>query len=403
MTAKKGVILIGRSTNSASASSHCILPNKKSQIPTSVYYNTMTTRLSWVRKILLFSLLTSLTESFGVLSTARSSSRLSAAQLLEFEEPQTGVKVILVGAMHYNPASIQLAKETIERLGNENRLGSVVVEACDIRWNKTAELYAEKPFLKKILNNEMRTACDAALAFGRPVVLGDQQINVTVTALKASFKQTLQDLVTPPSGWKRFVEEVQESWKETVPFGGDGYLSALAFFDPRLLLVLPVSLVKYPLSYLVRDPVPTSIGLTLLGALSFLDDPTSLESLLADDSISITDWLLSFGFAALETAVFARLLLKPLLAERNEVLAKRILDQCKIYSTNKEPKKKWSGLDWFGLANKEPLPDQSTTIYAPGSPIIVSSDKSDRVVVAVLGMAHCNGIKRLLSESSLST
>ena len=43
----------------------------------------------------------------------------AAAQLLEFEEPQTGVKVVLVGAMHYNPASIELAKETISRLGEE--------------------------------------------------------------------------------------------------------------------------------------------------------------------------------------------------------------------------------------------------------------------------------------------
>jgi hypothetical protein len=149
--------------------------------------------------------------------------------------------------MHYNPASIQLAKETIESLGEANQLGSVVVEACDVRWNKTAELYAEKPFLKKILNNETRTACETALAFNRPVVLGDQKINVTVDALKASFKQTIQDLLTPPTGWKRFIEEVQVSWEDTVPFGGDGYLSAFAFLHPRLLLVLPVSLVKYPL------------------------------------------------------------------------------------------------------------------------------------------------------------
>lgn len=358
--------------------------------------------------------LTLCAESFGVLpGVQRRGNRISltsgAAQVLEFEEPQTGIKVILIGAMHYNPASIKLAKETIETLASENRLGSVVVEACDIRWNKTAELYKDKPFLKKILNNEMRTACDSALSFNRPVILGDQQINVTVEALKASFKETMKDLVSPPSGWKRFGKELKSAWEETVPFGGEGYLSAFAFFDPRLLLVFPVSLVKYPLSYLVRDPLPTSIGLTVLGALSFLDDPTSLESLLTDESISNTDWMLSFGFAALETAVFARLLLKPLLAERNEILAQSILDQCKIYAgKKKEQPNPLAALEWLGLgAGKETRAPtafaSTTTTYAPGSPPLEEFAKAngdnDKVVVAVLGMAHCNGIKRILSKA----
>jgi len=345
------------------------------------------------------------------------SAHVSAAQLLEFEEPQTGVKVILVGAMHYNPASIQLAKKTIETLGNEDRLGSVVVEACDIRWNKTAELYKDKPFLKQILNNEMRTACDSALAFDRPVVLGDQRINITVDALKGSFKQTMNDLVTPPAGWKRFADEVRSAWSETVPFGGDGFLNAFAFFDPRLLLVLPVSLVKYPLSYFVRDPIPTSVGLSILGALSFLDDPTSLDALIADDSISIADWMISFGFAALETAIFARLLLKPLLAERNEILAQSILDQCRIYAgqTVGKPATVWSPLDWLRFGRREASlgtttgsKTSSTITYAPGSPPlekfaapINNENNKDKVVVAVLGMAHCNGIKRILCGPAL--
>ena len=69
-------------------------------------------------------------------------------------------------------------------------------------------MYEEKPLLKKILNNEMRTACDAAFEFDRPVVLGDQRINITVDALKSSLSQTLKDVTTPPVGWKSFVDEV---------------------------------------------------------------------------------------------------------------------------------------------------------------------------------------------------
>ena len=339
----------------------------------------------------------------------RSITSLPAAQLLEFVEPETGVKVTLIGAMHYNPSSVRLAKETIERLGKANQLGSVIVEACDIRWNKTAELYAEKPILKKLLSNEMRIACDTAMDFDRPVVLGDQRINITVDSLKANLGATMKDILTPPSGWARFIDEVLSAWKETVPFGGQGYLSAYAFFDPRLLLVLPVSLIKYPLSYLVRDPVPTVLGLTLLGAISFLDDPTSLDALmLEDEQIPFSDWVLSFAFAFLETAIFARLLLKPLLADRNEILAQSILDQCRMYANNKpqiattrSPISRF----WGAFSNAADVSQGTATssiIYAPGSSSVRPEDGPDKVVVAVLGMAHCNGIKRILTGSGRS-
>lgn len=319
---------------------------------------------------------------------------VSSAQLLEFQEPQTNVTVVLVGAMHYNPASIRLAQESIQLLGNQNRLGSVLVESCDIRWNKTAELYNDKPYLKKLLQNEMRTACDIASSYGRPTVLGDQRINITSEALKSSLKQTAVDLITPPTGWKRFAEEVSESWKEAVPFGGKGYLNAFAFFDPRLLLVLPVSLVKYPLSFLVRDPLPTSLGLSLLVALSLSDDPLTTQALL-NQEYPLSDYLLSLFFAGLETVVFARLLLKPLLAERNKILAKNILEQCKIYAA-KEKKPWWLlGGGW----SDSPQEDDPEIIYAPGSsPAQENETKGDKVVVAVLGMAHCNGIMKLLKE-----
>lgn len=291
---------------------------------------------------------------------------LLSAQLLEFEERETGVKIILIGAMHYNPESVKLAKDTIEQLGKANRLGSVIVEACDIRWNKTAELYAEKPMLKRLLTNEMRVACDTAMEYNRPVVLGDQRINITVAALKGSLRQTILDIVTPPSGWSRFIAEVSTAWDETVPLGGQGFLSAFAFLDPRLLLALPVSLIKYPLSYCVRDPVPTSLGLTILAALSFLDDPTTIEALLCDNCISFSDWVLSFGLAFLETAVFARLLLKPLLAERNEVLAKNILNQCRLYSSKPQLA---SPFEWFRFSTEAKALERfdKMTVYAPGS------------------------------------
>jgi hypothetical protein len=352
---------------------------------------------------------------------------LPAAQLLTFQEPRTNTTVILVGAMHYNPASIRLARTTIEDLGTQNKLGSVIVESCDIRWNKMAELYEEKPFLKRLLTNEMRTACDVAFRFERPVILGDQRINITTNALKSSLKETFVDLVTPPKGWKRFVDEVGEAWEETVPLGGKGYLNAFAFLDPLLLLALPVSFVKYPLSFLIRDPFPTTIVLSVLISLSYYyaDDPMTLEALMTEQ-IPVSDYITSFVVAVLETAVFARLLLKPLLADRNEILARSILDQCELFAASEEEEdevgerqqqqqqqqQQGGRFNLFAatsnnqkmkaISSRSDEEDQHTIMYAPGS-AGTSSQKdsggsSGKVVVAVLGMAHCNGIMKLLKE-----
>jgi hypothetical protein len=335
-------------------------------------------------------------------SNRRGSLSLSAAQLLTFQEPRTNTTVILVGAMHYNPTSVRLAKTTIEDLGTQNRLGSVIVESCDIRWNKTAELYEEKPFIKRLLTNEMRTACDVAFRFERPVILGDQRINITTNALKSSLKETFVDLVTPPKGWKRFVDEVGQAWEETVPLGGKGYLTAFAFLDPLLLLALPISFIKYPLSYFIRSPLPTTIVLSVLISLSYAEDPMTLEALVAGQ-IPVSDYIASVGVAVLETAVFARLLLKPLLADRNEILARSILDQCELFASEGEVEKKKGG--WFNFLatnndqKKKVISSDQQIMYAPGSTISQKdSGSSDKVVVAVLGMAHCNGIMKLLKE-----
>lgn len=326
-----------------------------------------------------------------------------ARQILEFQEPQTNTTVVLVGAMHYNPTSINLARTTIESLENQQKLGSVIVESCDIRWNKTLALYEKYPLLKQFLKNEMLTSSELAQEFGRPVVLADQRINITSAALKANLKETLIDLTSPPSGWKRFAQDIKQAWDETVPFGGKDYLNAFAFFDPSLLLVLPVSLVKYPFSFLVRSPIPTSI--VLLGVLG-LNNMESSNAVTMDaitnDQIPLYSWVISFGLSALETIVFARLLLKPLLAERNEILARSILDQCRLLSTTTKETSKGGWLDLLApKAFNAPRSAATTTepeiVYAPGS-IQTKTVDDDQVVVAVLGMAHCNGIKKLLKE-----
>ena len=136
----------------------------------------------------------------AVLKSTKNSNNVLQSQILDFIEPKTGVQVKLIGAMHYNPASIQLATDEINKLEKEGRLGSIIIESCDIRWNATLE----NEFVQDQLMSEMRAAHDLGLQYNRPVVLGDQRINITVSQLKNGAKEALLDLVQPwNGGWQR--------------------------------------------------------------------------------------------------------------------------------------------------------------------------------------------------------
>ncbi len=407
------------------------------------------------------ALLASLQEPEILEETTTTSNTLSTLfpknkQVLKFVEPQTNVTVMLIGSMHYNPASIQLVETTVEDLAKSNQLGSVIIESCDIRWNKTQEMMDKKreqllakqlasditenesfidsnPNDKDFLGNEMRAAWEVATKYHRPTVLGDQRINITMDALQASLKDTAKDLfLGGPAGWKRSRDEIVANWKTTIPVAGNDkddepkYLNAFAFFDPRLLISLPVSLVKYPLSFLVKDPVPVGIVFAVLAFLNFYGDFSSLDGLGSLDSFSLedfvaatttpkdypwTDYVFSAGIAILETVVFARLLLKPLLADRNEILAKSVLDQCQLYA-NQNNNNGFGG--FFRSFLSLPVVDlEEPIVYVPGSDpesMLVakqqagfsgSNDGEEKIVVAVLGMAHCNGVMKLLREQKV--
>jgi hypothetical protein len=301
------------------------------------------------------------------------------SQVLDFIEPTTGVPVKLIGAMHYNPASIKLATDTINQLAKKGKLGSIIIESCDIRWNATLE----NQFVQGQLMSEMRAAHDLGMLYSRPVVLGDQRINITVSQLKNGAKEAVLDLVQPwNGGWQRLFESISSARKEAVPFG-EQFLGLDAFLDPKLLRAAPVSLLKYPLSYIVRSPL-FSIGILSFFILFGGDGANALGG-----DMTATDLAESLFFSALETVIFARIFLKELLAERNEVLAENIFEQCRNYAAGK-------GNFWEKL--RQPTGDKSNgAIYAPGS-VVGNSSEEGKVVVAVLGLAHCNGIKKIMTE-----
>ena len=335
-------------------------------------------------------------------------------QLVEFNEPKTNTKVILIGTMHYNPTSIQMVKNTIKDLAEEKKLGSVVVESCDIRWNTTMEILKTPRgrLVEPFVTSEMKAASDEAIKYGRPCILGDQRINATGTSLGNALRQTFVDITSPfQGGWENLFNELKIAADIALPTG-EGYLSPRSILDPRLLIAAPVSFAKYPLSFLVRNPVSTSIAFTIIGFLTILDakDQSTLAFMDAPLQEQISSILLSLTLISLEFIIFGRLLIQVLLAERNEIIASNILEQCKIYSSQNSAMKMdsvFSNLSKFVFGstsnnkNIATLKDIDKSKYVPAcveDGFLQNEEGDEKVVVAVLGMAHCNGITKLLKE-----
>jgi len=317
--------------------------------------------------------------------------QLSERQVLWTKDPKTGTNIALVGSMHYNPHSIQLVEGLVGELGEQGRLKSVVVESCDTRWNIEQDLRKEMDTKQlelygALLHNEMRAASQVASKYDRPVVLGDQLINATDQRLRTYASATVKDLFNPGDGWKRIYEDLWRGIQSLgAPVTGTGSKRGLGFqdiADPRLLVHLPVSLIRYPAAIVVRYPVQ---GTALLTALTILSLPPDVmmpylgeaigsgvsaqaaplpgtgtyDALLAasEPALSVAA---SLAFSVIESVFLARILLVPVLMERNVVLTESILEACSAAKTK-----------------------------GPGS---------QDTVVAVLGMAHCNDVKRLIEE-----
>jgi hypothetical protein len=96
------------------------------------------------------------------------------------------------------------------------------------------------------------------------------------------------------------------------------------------------------------------------------------------------DVLASSLAVVVETALLSRVFLVALLAERNDVIAENILAECRrIADEDRELELKERSKNG-GVRNKR---GSSTTTEVP---------RRSRAVVAVLGMAHCNGVQKII-------
>jgi hypothetical protein len=309
-------------------------------------------------------------------------------QALRFRDARTGVDVVLVGTMHYNPASIELASSTVASLGDADRLGAVVLETCPTRWAKTLKFQPKGSPMRLLLDNEFQAATEAAPRKTR-VVLGDQRIEDLSVSAKAQFKSTIEDFASPfTGGWRRLWDDASVTYKREVVGVGDDELK-LTFadlaLDPRLLLAMPLSLFRYPLAWSIKSPK------TVVPFLGFVYGLSILPSLVpaggvdaethryvasgAENAISALFFLLD----VLEVVFLSRLFLKALLEVRNDILAKSVRETCEAVRRE---------IHETGVFETETLTGTGTG----------TGTLRPKTVVAVLGAAHLNGVQaRLLS------
>lgn len=267
-----------------------------------------------------------------------------------------GRTCLLVGTMHYNPHSIAVARDTVRNLRETRALGSVVLETCDKRWEKTQAFQPPGSFMRNLLDNEFQAAAEEAGSSA--IILGDQPIADLGTSMKTLAKQTLIDLGTPwDGGWKRYADDVSDAVKREVNAAKGGVESPAEVFDASLLLNVPVSLFRYPLAWLLKSPklmVPLATFWLTIAAL-----PGAVESIpdIATQSQAeslVTDVFLVLDF--LQLTLLSRIFLVALLRDRNDILAASVSAAC-------------------------------------------DAAKEGECVVAILGAAHLNGVhRRLLDE-----
>ena len=70
-----------------------------------------------------------------------------------------------------------LTEAIVSGLGTENRLASVIIESCSIRFNKTKEMGQLYPLLTKILRNEMQVNIFAEVIYGGSILLSYSSLN----------------------------------------------------------------------------------------------------------------------------------------------------------------------------------------------------------------------------------
>ena len=157
---------------------------------------------------------------------------LLAPNALRFTDVKSGRDVVLIGCMHFNPASIRAVESVVGDLASDGDLGAILVESCPARWDaliKERESSRLRPD-----EDEMQVAAAMAEASGCGFALADQSIDVTTGRLAQLCKASVVQLCTPfGGGWRLIGRDIASGWAALQPDDDDG-VSPLAFVDALL-------------------------------------------------------------------------------------------------------------------------------------------------------------------------
>ena len=305
-------------------------------------------------------------------------------QTLLLREPHTGILVHLVGTMHYNPHSVTKVASIVSDYGKSNRLGSLVVESCPLRWKLMHQKHPKGSMLHKLLNNEFQAASEAAAQYLLDEsqtfvpVLADEDIDANDQKINEMVRSSVEDYFDPlGGGWTRIGEDLLRGYGESIDpaFLDDEheaeYLEWSYDMDPELAGGTPTSLARYALSTMVRKPVKGTLLLVWISTLVYL---IVTRVAFLDGGIVTIGWSSVYGFLlslSLGIPLLGRVFLFALLGERNTILANNIRNEC------------------LRMANKNHNQDESSSSSE-------SPQSEDQVCVVIMGLAHCNGVKREL-------
>lgn len=280
--------------------------------------------------------------------------------VLRFTDCKSGREIILVGCMHNNPTSISLAKQTIRDCAEAGALGAVVLESCQTRWENALRVLPADSVLRSIFDNEFQAAADLAEEVDAGLALADQPIEVTCGRLAQLCKLTAVELAT--GQWRRVWQDIEVGWAALQPDDERQGVSSAAFMAPELLAGAPLAWMRYFFGS------PALAGL-LVGVGVVLSAAVGVDPLAESPPLTFGDLLPSMLLALLESVLLLRVSLVGLVEERNFVLARHIR-----------------------AASMQVLtPPLALRQRGPG--------KDGRAVVAILGLAHLNGVQRLLTTS----
>jgi hypothetical protein len=301
-----------------------------------------------------------------------------APSVLRFIDCKTGREIVLVGCMHGNPTSIRLTEAVLRECADADELGAVALELCPQRWERTANAPPPPPgSLRAWLRaDEVQAAVCLAEEIGCGLIAADQEIDVTCARLAQLSKQTAMQLATP-AGWRCARHDLASGWQSLQPGAGAGAgagecagvgIGPLSYVEPRLLVGAPVALLRYLLASPALAGGLLGVGFVLALGVGAAEPPAVGAN--APQGLQAVSELLPYiAVALLESLLLLRVSLVGLVEERNYVLARNIrAASMQVLTPPRALRQRGRGMD-------------------------------GRAVVAVLGLAHLNGVRTILTTS----